>query len=379
MMMMGLEMTDQVPFHHVYIHPLIQDDQGKKMSKTKQNVINPLEVMEQYGTDALRFSLVMSCSGKRHMRFGLSHAEYARNFMTKIWNVSRFLFLKGITIQHVQPSLVQPVNQWLAKELKDLVAKVTEGLTQYKFHEVASLLYHFVWHIFCDRFIELSKDSLSDSSQGESGQVAGWALGVLLRLLHPFIPFITEKLWEVMAKKQNLYLEEWPYLEDISESILQEADHAAWLVEVMNAVRRLRATFSLSPSLPLEVSLYDLGSEQKAFLETQEKTLMRLLSLSRLKGEEQSPPYNGQGAYLPIQQATLVVPLAHIMDLEAEKARLAKEIIQGEKEVQDLTLRLANPDFRTRAPEEVIDSLEQRLGESQARLGHLKRALASLS
>lgn len=400
MMMLGLEMTGDVPFRAVCIHPLIRDEKGQKMSKTKQNVINPMDLLDDYGADAIRFSLTMASAGKQFMSFSKTNVEHGRNFMTKIWNTARMLimneiFNKGMQKQFTEknnfynefigkPKLTLPLTKWIDFELNELINKVTKAIEHYNFHDAALALHNFTWHIFCDRYIEFVKDELhhekNEQILEEIRQMTRFSFTIILRLLQPFIPFITEKIWTTITRKQNLYHESWPEVSvSDADSVVDSVGPLKWIMEIMTIVRRVRSEFSLTSSVPIEVFLYDLTENQQKILDEHKNQLTRLLFLERLEGHIHHMPKHFNGVCIPIHYATLVIPISHLVDLEAEKNRLILSIAKEKAEKNKLYERINNTEFLSHAPEAVICDLQQRFAEKEAILINLQMALSAVS
>jgi valyl-tRNA synthetase len=379
MMMMSLEMTEKIPFRHVYIHPLIRDAQGQKMSKTKKNVVDPLELSEEYGVDALRFALMFNCGTKQHMRFSVTHVQHARNFMTKLWNVSRLLFLNDIRLTEIEPEASLEVTQWLKQEIGMLVARLTESLEEFRFQDAATSLYHFVWHIFCDKYVEFVKDSLHDqSSQSqEVKESAGWALGVILKVLHPFVPFITEHIWELMGGKESVYSSDWPQISQ-EDSLTKGWESIQWMDEVIGVIRRVRSVLSLPPSVKITVALYGVSSDQQRLIQDQDKTLKHMASLESVIGYCQEIPYDKKGIQVVVQDTIVLISVAHLVDISQEKERLGTHMQELDSSIKELHERLSQPDFQSKAPEEIILSLEERLAEAIRKKEAITETLAAL-
>lgn len=364
MMMMSLEMTGKIPFRHVYIHPLIRDAYGQKMSKTKKNVVDPLELAKEYGVDALRFALIFNCGTKQHMRFSASHVEHARNFMTKIWNVSRLLFLNDVRLHQEEPQATQEVNQWIKKEMGLLIGKMTDCLEGFRFQEAAVSLYHFVWHVFCDKYVEFIKEDLHDSSPAskETKEFSGWGLNVILKLLHPFAPFITEHIGELMGAKESLYGSEWP---SVSSGAHLEKGWASiqWMDEVIAAVRRVRSILALPPLVKTSVFIYQASDAHKQVFTKHESTIKHMALVEEAEIQSCQVPQDKKGLRLIVQDTTLVIPIAHLVDIALEKQKLNEQIQKLEASIKDLHERLAQP-ARAKVPEEVLTSLEERLADA---------------
>jgi valyl-tRNA synthetase len=381
MMMLSVEMTGEVPFHTVVIHPLVRDEKGKKMSKTKGNVIEPMSVAQTYGVDALRFSLALSALDAQYTRFGLKDVEHARNFMTKVWNVARFLQIHNVPLSDTLPNTMGAISRWFVHACNQQQKKLTEQLERYAFHEAASGLYHFVWHLFCDWFVEFSKDALAHEEQKEEVRaVLGWSFSRILHFLHPFVPFITEKLWEEMTTQDSsaLWISPWPKTLE-----MQEEPSIQWIMNLMGEVRKLRAGFLLQASVPLSIFMYELSPEERVILAEHRTRLMRMLSLEQMEGSMEAMPIGMRGAKIPLasshaRSALLVIPIAHLVDQKVEKIRLDKLIRETEEEKTAIAHRLQNQDFLAKAPGEIVRELEERFQAKEHRLIQLRQAFSAL-
>lgn len=384
MMMLGLEMTGKVPFKDVYIHPLIRDEKGQKMSKTKKNAINPLEIIEEYGADALRFALSSAACGKQYMRFSLKNVEQAQHFMTKIWNSVRFLSLKGVMSQdtkkaiEVRPSgLRDPVNQWFVWQLSQSVRSVSTHLDQFRFHEAALDVHHLVWHVFCDWFIEFSKENLGCAkTRDETSHVALWGLGVIVRLMHPFLPFLSEKIGhDLTGEGGHIAHATWPKFE------CEEPEHAKaveWIMDVVSAVRRIRSQFSLPFTTLLDLHVYGADSTHHHVVEAYTSCIEKWLGLKTIT---MNPPDGGEhisGVTIPVHRTTLVLPLAHLIDIGSEIKRLEECLSKVCGEIDKLHSRMDDPHFRAKAPEDVVEDIAQRLEEHQGLKQMYSDALAAM-
>ncbi|MGL4426601.1 MAG: valine--tRNA ligase [Alphaproteobacteria bacterium] len=385
MVMMGLFFKKQVPFRTVYVHALVRDEKGQKMSKTKGNAINPLEMIETYGADALRFTLTALAAPSRDIRFGVAHVETYRNFMTKLWNATRFTLMKGCHWDEAfQPEAVHfSLNQWIITAVGDLLAQLPPFLESFRFHEASALLYHFVWGTYCDWYLELAKFSLEQGSpqeQQETRQTIAWALGCLLHALHPFVPFMTETLWGHVSQNKEALLSQrrWPTLQlSNPQSWSQAREEIIWVIAMMGYVRTLRSELRISPQVPLQICLFSETVPLQAFMERQGALLKKLLRLESLTLASEAPLVaKASGVSQGLVEKTLVtVSLQGLVDVEAEAARLEKAIQKAQKEKEALEQKLERPDFCEKAPESVIQEVKKRHAEALAQLAQLKASL----
>ena len=380
MMMSGLHLKDEVPFHTVYVHALVRDEKGQKMSKSKGNVVDPLEIIDKFGADALRFTLSAMAAMGRDIKLAESRVEGYRNFATKLWNAARFCEMndcfEGSDFDPAKASM--PLTQWLVGEVVRAQNAVTAALEAYRFNDASNGVYQFIWNSFCDWYVELAKPALQGEGAAEKAEVQAatkWALDQALRLLHPFMPFVTEEVWAKTAQRHNhLMLDVWP---NLPESLINEAADAevSWLIAAIGEIRSVRSEMNVpaGAQVPLVVVGAD-ATTQKRLSET-DAVLKRLARLADISEADAVP----EGAVQAVLgEATLVLPLADVIDVDAEKARLTKDIGKVEGEIKKISNKLGNKGFLDNAPEAVIEENKVRLAEEEARRDKLQSALARL-
>ncbi len=381
MMMMGTHFMKEVPFRDVFIHGLVRDEKGRKMSKTLGNVMDPLELIEKYGADALRFTLAAMTTQGRDVKLTTARVEGYRNFATKLWNAARFLEMNECRrVEGFDPKAIQHrLNRWIAGETERAVGEVESAIKTYKFNEAAGAAYQFVWGIYCDWYLELAKPLLAGSdpeANVETQATAAWVLDQILPLLHPFMPFITEELWANTAeggppRKSLLALAPWPRLLGLSDS---EADaEINWVVALVSEVRSVRAEMNVPAGAKVPLVLVNASAETRLRAERHDETLKRLARLDAITFEASAPK---GAAQIVVGDTTAAIPLAGVIDMSAEAKRLAKEIDKTVVEIKKVTDRLGNPQFMAKAPEDVIDELRERQSDFEARQDKLKAALA---
>jgi len=381
MMMMGLHFMDDVPFRTVYIHALVRDEKGRKMSKTKGNVIDPLDMIEKYGCDALRFTLANMSTPGRDIRLSPARIEGNRNFATKLWNAARFCQMNGCEWRpDFDPAAVKhTLNRWLAAETKIAADKVTAFLDQYRYDLATHAAYEFVWNTFCDWHLEFAKPVFAEkdeNAKAETRAATAWALGQILKLLHPFMPYITEELWSQLVPNGKLLMtESWPELPD---SLLHEKarEEINWVIRLISSVRTVRAELNVPAAAQIPLQVKDANERNGARLALYKPLILRLARLSSLMQTKEVLPGSAQA---PLDEATLVMPLAEIIDIEKERTRLARESEKWAEEIRKIDARLANRDFVSRAPEEVVDEHRERKAEAEAVLARLAAARESLA
>jgi valyl-tRNA synthetase len=381
MMMMGLQFMQQVPFSVVYIHALVRDEKGAKMSKSKGNVIDPLHLIDDYGADALRFTLAAMAAQGRDIKLSTARVEGYRNFATKLWNACRFAEVNGcVTVKGFDPKSVNDtLNCWIAHETAKAAAEVTAAIETYRFNEAANSVYRFVWNIFCDWYLEFVKPVLSGSdndAKSETGAMVAWVRDEILKLLHPFMPFITEELWQVTAesgpaREQLLVLTPWPQLDGLANE-RAEAE-IGWVIDLITAIRSVRAEMNISSAIPLVLA--SVSKETKARAERWAEFIKRLARVSDVSFAE-AP----KGAVqLVVRGETAALPLKGVIDVAAERARLQKELARVTADIKRADAKLSNTDFLKRAPEEVIDLEREKREEAVARQAKIVEALERLN
>jgi len=382
MMMMGLHFMGEIPFRDVYIHALVRDEKGAKMSKSKGNVIDPLGLIDQYGADALRFTLAAMAAQGRDIRLATQRVEGYRNFATKLWNASRFAEINGCArVAGYDPKANKNVlNRWILTEAARTTKEISAAIEAYRFNDAANAAYRFVWNIFCDWYVELTKPLLSGEdgpAKEETRACTAFALDQIYALLHPFMPFITEELWAIKGaagpKRESLLaLAQWPQLEGLEDEAAEA--EIGWIVELVSEIRSLRAEMNLGAA---EIPLVLVGADkdvQARALRWQD-TLQKLARLSGLAFAEASPKSSAQ---LLVRGTLAALPLEGVIDLAAEAKRLDKEIEKNEAEVKKLDAKLANEGFLAKAEEDVIDEHRERRATALARIETLKAARARL-
>ena len=383
MMMMGLEFLHEEPFHTVYMHALVRDEKGQKMSKTKGNVIDPLNLVDDYGADATRFTLAAMAAQGRDLRLSLARVEGYRNFVTKLWNAARFLEMNEChRVAGYDPrNNTVALNRWIVGATARAAAAVTDAITDYKFNEAANHAYDFVWGTFCDWFVELAKPVLQGedvAARDETRATAAWALDQILKILHPLMPFVTEELWGETGKvgpaRENLLiLTEWPDLSGLEDA---EADaEIGWLIELISAIRSIRTDMNVPVAARIPLVVVGAGADTLRRSEAASALISRMARIETITPAEIVPPGSAQ---FVIGEATWALPLSGIIDISAEQARLGKEIGKLEGEIGGIDKKLANPQFVAKAPEEVIEEQRQRRSDAVDRRGKLEAALARL-
>ena len=403
MAMQGMEFMGDVPWRKLYLHGLVRAADGQKMSKSKGNVVDPLGLIDKFGADALRFFMAAMESQGRDIKMDDARLAGYRNFATKLWNAARFLQSNGVGAStSVAPkevfSATLPVNQWIVGKVMDTVAAIDSALADLRFDAAANAIYHFVWDEFCDWYLELIKADLSSvraepveasslSSEGnvalrqaqgerveETRTVAGWAFDQILVMLHPFMPFITEELWHAMGERDaDLIIAQWPLLVTPGDTSAQaEID---WLIRLVSAIRTARTELNVPPGAKLPMVVSDGSEETHRRLDRQGAALARLGRIESLTFGE-AP--TGGAAQIVVDEATFILPLEGVIDIAAEKARLAKALAAAQKERDALGGRLSNPSFVEKAKPEAVAKAREDHAEKTAEAERLQAALDRL-
>ena len=381
MMMMGLHFMKEVPFHTVYIHALVRDERGAKMSKSKGNVIDPLSVIDEYGADALRFTLAAMAAQGRDIKLSTQRVEGYRNFATKLWNACRLAEMNDcVTVPGFVPTAVEEtLNRWIAHETAKAAREITEAIEAYRFNEAAGAAYRFVWGIFCDWYLELAKPVLQGAdgpAKDETRATTAWVRDEILKLLHPFMPFVTEELWRVTAEGGSaraglLALAPWPK-HDALDDVEAEAE-IGWVIDLVTAVRSVRAEMNITAAIPLVLA--GAAAESKARAERWAEFIKRLARVSDISSAAAAPKGSVQ---LVVRGEVAALPLKGVIDLAAERARLAKEMQKADADIARVDAKLNNPNFMARAPEEVVEEEQEKREEALARKAKIAEALDRL-
>jgi valyl-tRNA synthetase len=382
MMMMGLHFMKEVPFHDVYIHALVRDEKGAKMSKSKGNVIDPLSIIDDFGADALRFTLAAMAAQGRDIKLSAQRVEGYRNFATKLWNAARFAEFNGaVRVAGFDPkSAKETINRWILGETEKAIGEVSAGIEAYKFNEAAGDAYRFVWNVYCDWYLELSKPILTGAdgaAKDETRATVTFVMDEILKLLHPFMPFITEELWRVTGetgpkRETMLVLAPWPKLAGLADA-KAEAE-IGWLVDLVSAVRSVRSEMNVPAASQIPLALV-AGKETRDRAGRWNDALKRLARLADISFIDTPPKGSVQ---LLVRGETAALPLAGVIDLNAERARLEKELGKIADDIDRIDRKLGNADFMARAPEEVVEEQRERRDEAESRRAKVREALDRL-
>jgi valyl-tRNA synthetase len=383
MMMMGHHFMGDVPFRTVYIHGLVRDERGQKMSKSKGNAMDPLDLIDRFGTDALRFTICALTGPGRDIKLGPARVESTRSFVTKVWNAARFCEMNGVapdpTFDPSQASL--PLTRWILAAASDAIAEATAALEAYRFDDYAAAGYRFTWNSFCDWFLEFAKPALAATANpaeaAEVRRTAAHVFGLILRLLHPAMPFVTEELWDSLGYGAacSLIRAEWP--EPFAVPIAAEARaELDWVVRLIGEVRTVRAEMNVPPSILAPVLLKDATPDSLARGHRWQEAIARMARASEFGALTGNMATGSAQAVL--DEATIVLPLAGLIDLAAEQARLGKDRDKATKEGEAAERKLANAEFVARAKPDVVEEIRARLQSARREVARLEAALARI-
>jgi valyl-tRNA synthetase len=383
MMMMGIHFMGDVPFRHVYIHGLVRDERGQKMSKSKGNSIDPLELIDSFGADALRFTICALTGPGRDVKLGASRVQDYRAFVTKLWNAARFCEMNSISVPmgFDSSAVAMPLNRWILDACNTAVADATAALEAYRFDEYAAAGYRFVWNTFCDWFLEFAKPALLEGAEptaaAEVRATAAYVLGMILRLLHPVMPFVTEELWDRFGYGEpcSLIGQSWPDAVPVHDAgaAREELD---WVVRLVGLVRSVRTEMNVPPGTPAPILLRDANPETMARAERWMEPIRRLARASEVRALDGQMPKGSAQAVL--DEATVVLPLEGLIDLAAERKRLGTARDKALAEAGKVAQKLSNIDFVRRAPEEVVEENRERQAGYEAEVARLEAALARI-
>ena len=379
MIMMQLAVVDQIPFDTVYLHGLVRDAKGKKMSKSTGNVIDPLDIIDEYGADALRFTNAAMASIGGVLKLDTSRIQGYRNFGTKLWNATRFAEMNDAQFGAAQPQPTQTLNRWIMGETAKVLSDVDTALAQFRFNDAAQSLYAFVWGKVCDWYVELSKPLLNSDDEAvksETRQTMGWVIDQCLILLHPIMPFITEELWGTVAKREKMLVHaDWPtHGPDLIDA---DADREMnWVIGLIESIRSARAQMRVPAGLQIPLIVTDMDDTARLAW-TQNETM--IMKLARLVSLDHVSSFPKGTITLPAAGATFGLPLADIIDVDAEKTRIEKSLQKLTKEIGGMQGRLNNPKFVASAPKEVIVETRANLAEKLDEQSQFQAALDRLN
>jgi valyl-tRNA synthetase len=383
MMMMGIHFMGDVPFKKVYIHALVRDAKGQKMSKSKGNVIDPLDLIEKFGADALRFTLTAMAAQGRDIKLSEDRVEGYRNFATKLWNATRFCEMNDcLPKDGFDPATVtHPVNQWIVAKVKECQSNIDNALGDYKFNLAADAIYSFAWNTFCDWYVEFTKPLLNGTDESIKDEVkgtTGWVLDQILILLNPFMPYFSEELYAKIAQRgkgTRLLTAQWPDYKALPEHKDAFAQ-INWLQRIISEIRSVRADMNVPAGAKLTLLVKDASAKTQKDLSLYQPIIAQMARIENVELITAEPPKGSVQAV--VDEATIALPIADIIDLDKERDRLAKQIAKLEQNIDKLSAKLSDEKFVANAPEEVIAEQKTRVAEDQAARDKLSAALKQL-
>ena len=379
MMMMQLAVVGEIPFHTVYLHGLVRDAKGKKMSKSLGNVIDPLEIIDEYGTDALRFGNAAMASLGGVLKLDTSRIAGYRNFGTKLWNAARFAEMNGVWDGHATGDVPKPqatVNKWIIGEAAKTLIEVNEALTTFRFDQAADALYKFVWGKVCDWYVEFAKPLFDGEHASETRQTMAWVLDQCMILLHPIMPFVTEELWPTTGTRAKMLIHtDWPtYGPDLIDAASDTEMN--WVTTLIDEIRSARAQMHVPAGLKVAMVSTAMTPEATGAWSRNEALILRLARIESLTASDHTP--NG-AITVAVDGATFAIPLAGIIDIAEEKSRLTRALEKLNKEIAGLNGRFKNPNFIASAPEDVVEEVRTNLVARQDEASKLNAALTRLA
>ena len=379
MMMMSMYVMKKVPFKKAYIHGLVRDEQGRKMSKSKGNTVDPMEIIEKYGADALRFFMAAMETQGRDINVSEARIQGYRNFATKLWNSARFGEMNecALPADFDENGVKHPVNRWIVAKVKEATVELTENLDNFRFSDAANTVYQFVWGAFCDWYIEMIKPILYGSNEEEKAETRAafaWVLNRILVILHPFMPFITSELWNnTGTRSERLINVSWPKNESFDTAAIGDID---WVIELIGSIRSLRAEMNLPAGAKLTVLLKGANADSLAHLLRFKPIICSLARLEDICGyEDEITPDMVQSVF---REASLLIPLKGVVDFAAERERLQKELAGLEQNLAGYERKLSNPSFVERAPAAVVEEEKRRRAEALENKAKVEEALARI-
>ena len=367
MMMFGLHFMKEVPFTDVYVHALVRDKSGAKMSKSKGNVIDPLDLIESYGADALRFTLAIMAAQGRDVKLDPARIIGYRNFATKLWNASRFAQMNGVdfSCDFSPKDAKYIINRWLLAELSNSIEKVTHFIEAYRFNEAAEVLYRFIWHSLCDWYIELVKPILFGEDEEEKLEVQGclaYCLREVYKLLHPFMPYITEELWAETGAGKNsvLSLTEWPTLSYEDAEALEDIK---WLINIVTEVRSVRVEMQVPAAAFADIIVLEADSKVKERISAYSPILKRLARIEDIGFSLTVPEKSAQ---IVVGETTFCMPLADLIDFDKERQRLQKEIGKLEQNIEKIAMKLRNEKYLANVDPSMVAADRDKVAELEA-------------
>ena len=357
MMMMGSHFLKETPFRDIYIHPLIRDEKGQKMSKSKGNIIDPLVLLDKYGADTLRFTLTALLNPGRDVKLAEERVKGYKSFTNKIWNAANFLSLNDVKfIDQIDTETINlDSSKWILKEFEEVQKKYFENIEKYQFHEIASLVYHFTWHTFCDWYIEFIKSDFKDPKKSEeTKKISGWVFVQTLKLLHPIMPFITEKLWLSLVDKKSFLMSQNFVKVNFDPSFDNSKKYILKIIEMLTSLRNLRADLNISYKNEIDIIIDTKNNSLKDFVTNYQTEFKRLLKIKSILFEENTS--QKKSAFIVLNDITILIPLDGIVDIEKEIIKLENKKNTYNEKLKSILGKLNNKAFIEKAPDNVIEN-----------------------
>ena len=357
MMMMGSYFMKETPFKDIYIHPLIRDEKGQKMSKSKGNIIDPLVLLDKYGADTLRFTLTALLNPGRDVKLAEERVKGYKSFTNKIWNAANFLNINDVKfIDQIDTETINlDSSKWILKEFEGVQKKYFANIEKYQFHEIASLIYHFTWHTFCDWYIEFIKSDFKDPKKSEeTKKISGWVFVQTLKLLHPIMPFITEKLWLSLVDKKSFLMSQNFIKVNFDPSFDNSKKYILKIIEILTSLRNLRADLNISYKNEIDIIIDTKNSSLKDFITNYQTEFKRLLKIKSILFEENT--LQKKSAFIVLNDITILIPLDGIVDIEKEIIKLENKKNTYNEKLKSILGKLNNKAFIEKAPDNVIEN-----------------------
>ncbi len=380
MMMMGSYFMKKTPFKDIYIHPLIRDEKGQKMSKSKGNIIDPLDLLDKYGADTLRFTLTALLNPGRDVKLSENRVKGYKSFSNKIWNAANFLQInKSNFVTYIDYDVIKlDVNKWIIKELELTSLSVNEYMKKYLFHEVANTLYHFIWHTFCDWYIEFIKsDFVDDNKSSETRNVSGWVFGEILKLIHPTMPFLSEQIWQNLYDKNNFLMMQKFNQININKNFNESKDNIQKIIDIISSVRNVRAELKIPYKTKINITLDIQNEKDLKFIQKFDNEIIRLLKINEINFENIKNQKNS--AYVVLSEISLLIPLEGIINTNKELEKLHKKKESETEKFNSLMTKIENEDFVQKAPSHVIDDFKKQAYDLQSSIEKIDQIINTIN
>tara|TARA_B100001123_G_scaffold408664_1_gene502024 strand:- start:5874 stop:8510 length:2637 start_codon:yes stop_codon:yes gene_type:complete len=381
MMMMGSYFMNKTPFLDVYIHPLIRDEKGQKMSKSKGNIIDPLDLLDKFGTDTVRFTLTALINPGRDVKLSEARVKGYKSFVNKIWNAANYLIINKCVYNEKLDikSIKLPLNQWIINELLLIKNNIEKYISKYLFHEIANDLYHFIWHQYCDWYIELSKSIFKNESENieEVKNVAIWTFIEILKISHPIMPFITEKLWNELTNKKVFLINEKISIYEPIKSFNNSQSNIKHLIEIISSIRNIRAEFNISYKTFINIEISNNNNDLISFLKIYKNELINLLKLNEITYTK-NPSNIIKSSYIIIDNSTIIIPLEGIIDTDKELIKMNNKKNEYVAELENIDSKLNNPSFLNKAPSDIIDQFKKQAIESKSSIEKIQQIIDTI-